>query len=378
MKRKYAIVAAVLLVVLIAVSLFLIFKPVSSRAFYVGVEFAYSDQVSQLEALVDKVKDYTNLFVIGDLNLTFNEAALTQACDYIVDSGLSFIVLFTSYPLYHYSIFDWMVNATTSFGDKFLGVYRFDEPGGNQLAQVQPNSVLVNSNAGGYAGVAQSYVAGLSPIVEYYLANGGKRLYTSDYGLFWFDYESGYSTVFGEFVGNQSRQITIALDRGAAQSFKEDWGAIITWKYDQPPYLENSTEMYSDLTLAYDAGAKYAVIFDYPNITNSNYGDLTQSDFGSLQKFWNNIHNNPSGFGSSPAEAAYVIPENYGFGFRGPTDTIWGLFPPDSLTPKIWDDTTTLVNRYGADFNIIYDDPQVINATLNSYSQVFYWNQTVT
>ena len=76
MNRKYAILAAVLLIVLITVSLFLTVnmfsKQTSTRPFYVGVEFAYGNQFSQLKALVDQVKNYTNLFVIGSVDLTFN------------------------------------------------------------------------------------------------------------------------------------------------------------------------------------------------------------------------------------------------------------------------------------------------------------------
>ena len=33
----------------------------SDTEFFVGVEFAYSDNIDDLENLVDKVKDYTNL-----------------------------------------------------------------------------------------------------------------------------------------------------------------------------------------------------------------------------------------------------------------------------------------------------------------------------
>ena len=96
MKRKYAILAAVLLIVLISLSLFLtvnVFseqtstKQTSTRPFYVGVEFAYGNQFSQLEALVDQVKNYTNLFVIGSVGLTFNKSALDESCDYIFNAG---------------------------------------------------------------------------------------------------------------------------------------------------------------------------------------------------------------------------------------------------------------------------------------------------
>ena len=383
----------VVLIILIGLSLFLVINPfsnkTSTRPFYVGVEFAYSNQFSQLKALVDQVKNYTNLFVIGSVYLTFNRTALDESCDYIFNSGLNFIVLFTSYTMYNasdgwvgYTIFDWIINAKQKYGDQFLGFYRFDEPGGNQL-DMGP-SMLINSTSfsypdtpNGYALVAENYAGNLSYIIGYYF-NQTKheiKIFTADYGLYWFDYTSGYSTILAEFVGNQSRQQIIALDRGAAQSFGKDWGVLVNWKYDQTPYLESGDELYNDLSLAYSSGAKYAVVFSFPNVTS--YGTLTQSHFDALEKFWNNIHNSPGIFPSNKAEVAYVLPKDYGFGFRNPNDTIWGLFPSDAATPKIWDDTTTLLNRYGTSLNIIYDDPAVTRATLDDYSKIFYWNQTV-
>jgi hypothetical protein len=208
---------------------------------------------------------------------------------------------------------------------------------------------------------------------------GRAKIFTSDYGLYWFDYDASYSTVFAEFVGNQSRQGIIALDRGAAQSFNEDWGVIVTWKYDQPPYLENGTELYNDLSLAYGAGATYAIVFSYSPQNITDYGTLTQDHFEALQKFWTTIHTNPSSFLPNPAEAAYVVPADFGFGFRNSSDTIWGLFPADNytLTQKIWNDTQILLTRYNGKLNIIYDYPPVIEPTLNNYAKVFYWNQTV-
>jgi hypothetical protein len=398
--------AAVLLIVLITVSLFFtvntLSKHTSTRPFYVGVEFAYSNQFSQLKALVDQVKNYTNLFIIGSVGLTFNRTALDESCDYIFNSGLNFIVLFTSFLMYNdsngwigYTIFNWTADAEQKYGDQFLGIYRFDEPGGNQLDK--GTSILINNNSTfsypddptGYAAVSEGYVGNLSAIVEYYFnhTNYTTKIFTADYGLYWFDYASGYSTVLAEFVGNQSRQLIIALDRGAAQSFNKDWGVIIDWKYDQPPYLESGPELYSDLSLAYSAGATYAVVFSYPDI--GPYGTLTQPQFDALQKFWNDIHTNPGLFAPSKAEEAYVIPEDYGFGFRGPSDTIWGLFSADSLSPKIWDDSEILLYgivvsyqlppqyRYYSNLNIIYDNSTLIGPTLNNYTKVFYWNQTV-
>ena len=99
--------------------------------------------------------------------------------------------------------------------------------------------------------------------------------------------------------------------------------------------------MYTDLSLAYSAGAKYAVVFSYPNITS--YGTLTDEHFEALQKFWNTLHSNPDSFGSNKPKVAYVVPADYGFGFRNPNDTIWGLFPADtSISKNLFDDVTTL------------------------------------
>ena len=74
----------------------------SASGFFVGVEFAYSNNVGDLKSLVDKVKDYTNLFVIGSVAMTFNDTALDESCDYIYDAGLYFIILFTDTEMYRH------------------------------------------------------------------------------------------------------------------------------------------------------------------------------------------------------------------------------------------------------------------------------------
>lgn len=381
MNRKLTILVAAVLVASVVLSLFLVQNWLSSnqtpaREFYVGVMFAYGNETSQVKALVDKVKDYTNFFVLGSTDLLDSQSALTEACDYIYNANLSFIVQFKGLQAYNYSITDWMVMAHQRYGNQFLGVYRYDEPGGSQL-DGNPAQQLINSTAAGpnptYASVANQYVYTLSYFSTYYL-NYSPRIFTSDYALYWFDYKADYTTVFAEFVGNQSRDRHIALCRGAANAFDKDWGVIVTWKYNQAPYLESGVELYNDLALAYSAGAKYAVVFSYPQI--GPYGTLTDEHFQALQLFWNMLHTNPGSFGSNPPNAAYVVPADYGFGFRSATDTIWGLFPPDELSSKIFSDVSILTVKYGAHFNILYDEP-VITPLLKNYTQVFYWNQTV-
>jgi hypothetical protein len=380
LKTKLRIFTVSLIVALIIVSSFLaanLFTHQSAtRKFYVGVEDAYSSQVSEVKALVDKVKNFTNLFVIGSVALTFNQTALDEACDYVYDAKLNFIVLFTSSIAYNWSMgyrtFDWMDEAQIKYGDQFLGVYRYDEPGGNQLDR--GTSQLVK-NASSYAEAANDYVGNISNIVNFYL-DYSPRVFTADYGLFWFDYKASYSSVFSEFVGNESRQRIIALDRGAAAAFNRDWGVIINWKYDGPPYLESKSELYADLSLAYSAGAKYAFVFSYPNTTA--YGTLTEDHFNALRNFWNTLQNVPDSFGSLNPKVAYVVPADYGFGFRSRTDTIWGLFAPDSLSAKIFNDVEYLTEKHDSQVDILYDEPQQTARLLGKYNQVFYWNQTVT
>ncbi|MGD6851204.1 MAG: hypothetical protein ACQCN6_04000 [Candidatus Bathyarchaeia archaeon] len=378
MNRKLIVATAIGLTVIVALSLFAVWNWFSDnqalrREFYVGVEFAYGDDPSLVAALVDKVKDYTNLFVLGSPGLTFNESALTEACDYIYNSKLNFIVLFTGLDRYSYNISQWMLDAQTRYGKQFIGIDRYDEPGGNQIDngpyQLVNKTALPNPT---YASVADAYVGNLTFFPEYYLQFTPKIM-TADYALYWFDYKSNY-TIFGEFVGNESRQRHIALCRGAAEAFGKDYGIVITWKYNQAPYLENGAELYDDLALAYSAGAKYVVVFSYPNTTS--YGTLTEEHFAALQKFWTNLHRDPDSLGSNPAEVAYVVPADYGFGFRSPTDNIWGIFPADELSPKIYNDTQTLTSQYNAGYNILYDSPQT-SALLQNYTQVYFWNQTI-
>ena len=342
----------------------------SPREFYLGVEYAYGDSVSELERLVDKVKNYTNLFVIGSIQITFNQTALNESCDYISNAGLKILVLFTDSTKYSYSIFTWMTQAKQTYGDQFLGVYRYDEPGGDQLSKVDSRFV---KNATNYADAASQYTSGLKAIIDYY-RNYADRIFTADYGLYWFDYQAGYTAIFAEFVGNQSRQRHIALCRGAAQAHNRDWGAIVTWKYDNAPYLESGDELYSDLTLAYSAGAKYAIVFSYPQI--GSYGTLTEDHFDALKRFWSDIHSNPQSFGSSKAEVAYVLPKDYGFGLRSAEDNIWGLFNADELSAKVWNDVNRLINQYGSRLDILYDDVG-FDAVKSRYERVIFWNQTV-
>jgi hypothetical protein len=344
----------------------------STPEFFVGVEFAYSDNVGDLKDLVDKVKDYTNLFVIGSLEISFNQTALNEACDYVVDSGLHLIVFFTDSTMYNYTIFNWMAEAKQKYGDKFLGVYRYDEPGGNQL-DLGP-SLLIEKETN-YTTMAANYTNALNLLVHYYM-NFSDKVFTADYGLYWFDYKAGYTAVFAEFGWNHSRPLHIALCRGAAKAYNKDWGAIVTWEYTDEPYIESDRELYDDMVLAYKTGAKYVVVFDYPKIGQYGILNETEGHFGALEDFWNYVHSNPQEHGVIQGEVAYVLPQDYGFGFRNAEDKIWGLWN-DGLSPKVWADANTLIDQYGSRLDIVYSDPEIMDAVKSRYDRLFFWNETV-
>lgn len=244
-------------------------------------------------------------------------------------------------------------------------------------AQFIPYETLLQSNPlKDYANTANTFIEIKEKGVESVKTNMSElNVLTSDYALYWFDYQLGYDTVLAQFVGNESRERHIALCRGAADTLGGDWGAIITWKYNQPPYLESGDELFADLAVAYSAGAKYGIVFTYPNMTT--YGTLTDEHFEALQRFWTTMHDDPDSFGSNPAKAAYVVPADYGFGFRNANDKIWGLWEADEHSQKIYDDTIFLTGKYGAGLNILYDGPETA-AKLDGYQQVYYYNQTVT
>jgi hypothetical protein len=329
---------------------------------------------------VDKVKDYTNLFVIGSIEISFNQTALNEACDYVVDSGLHLIVFFTDSDMYNYTdsqmqnytIFDWMVDAKQKYGDMLEGVYRYDEPGGNQLDL--GDSILIK-NATDYANMAANYTNSLGLLINYYKRYIG-TVVTADYGLYWFDYKAGYISVLTEFGWNHSRPRHIGLCRGAAEAFNRDWGAIVTWEYTDEPYIESEEELYEDMVLAYRNGAKYLVVFDYPKI--GPYGILTDQHFTALRDFWSYVRRNQEEHGVVQGEAAYVLPQDYGFGFRNPQDRIWGLWEADNLSQKVWDDVNTLIARYGSRLDIVYDETEFMDAVKNRYDKLFFWNETIT
>jgi hypothetical protein len=371
---------------------------------YVGVAFC-GNKIIQAEMLIDRVKSYTNLFILdcGINPISQNLSAAREICDYAVNAGLNIIVnLGTSVRHGWLSQLQFYNESRFMYGDKFLGAYYDDEPAGvvldwdwseffnqnssllwgySSLSLRDIYSNLQADNATGthpdnYAREAEWFNNMLEQERGHnYLKQYNITTFTSDYALYWFDYQGGYNTILAQFGWNTSVTQQISLVRGAAALHNKDWGAILTWKYTQPPYLDSGENIYSQMKTAYDAGAKYIVLFNYPQIGDNPYGGaMTDEHFIALQNFWSQIVTKTTP-NSAPAQAALVLPKDYGWGMRSVDDKIWGFWGSDDKSPLIWNNFQTLLNQYGSRLDVVYDDPAF--PLQGNYSKVYYWNQTI-
>jgi hypothetical protein len=434
MKKSFTAIA---LILVIAVAMFigiLLARNDSSKGSedpqaYVGVAYC-GNSVAQGKEMIDKVKGYTNLFVLQSGLLERDFKSVDELGDYAVSAGMYFLPYFGVFV--HSSFSVWLETAKQKWGTHLLGVYYADEPGGKMLdgnvefkdavtgdtitkttygdiAVQKSNGIIINYQLGGTIhlyepngnsdmseetfypnGTIQivkpsatgfsfnSYqeLLGIKPFIDIndsaqrfnvrdknnieFLKVNSTKVFTSDYALYWFDYLSGYDVVLGQVGWNLTLNQQIALLRGAADLQNKSWGIVITWKYQQPPYLANGSEILSQMRTAYDCGAKYFVLFDYYFDSDSSvYGTLTEDHFQALKSFWNNVVNDPQAVqGSIKADSVLVLPQNYGWGTRWDGDKIWGIFLSDAKTHQIWVLMQTSLIERGFNLDIVYNDTQ--------------------
>ena len=366
---------------------------------YVGVDMAYGYNAATAKTLIDKVSNFTNFFVVGASGICQAET-LGTVFQYAYDNGLSFMSFpptfrigprnqtgynETEWTSYNYT--QWFNYAKTNWTDHLLGFLDpvEDEPGGQMLDQSGDRPVFItNGNISGnvyvdnFQQAANAFVSGYGSKLNVDRANpilnaSGCPLWTADYALYWFDYKAGQDGVFAEFGWNYSRQINVALNRGAATAYSKDWGAVLAYTYTVSPYFESGAKLYEDMITAYDAGAKYILIFD----TSPNYlTDILQPEhLQAMQQFWQYAQNNPRKITPVWQRTALVLPEGYGYGFRGPDDWIWGLWHPadipfaHNLNIAVGD----LLQQYGDKLDIIYEDSPKPIYTIG-YQRIIYWN----
>ena len=217
-RKSLAILVSILIVALLLLNYGFLAKPQieESPEFFVGVDVAYAD-LPAIKGLIDKVSSYINLFVIGSTGISYDQIKLDETCQYLYDKDMYFIIYSDSSRRLQL-----ISDIEKKYGDHFLGVYYDDEPGGKQLDLFEYRWVKEADN---YTDAANQFVEHLKwwlnlrfPRNETLpqVAPSDFRLFTSDYALYWFDYKAGYDVVFAEFGWNYSRQLNIALNRGAA------------------------------------------------------------------------------------------------------------------------------------------------------------------
>ncbi len=420
MKYLYAF-TAIFLIVAISAALLVPARLADANKgspFYVGVSFN-GNTAAEAKLLIDKVapltNPYTNLFVLQSFPISRNETAINEILDYATAHGLYIIVNLSSYNQTYWPMqFKIFQNAQSRWGEHFLGAYYSDEPGGIQIDYnwtgfvenmtkyfaINPvnSSIPISATSPMYqmylklldaqvnGTVPQNYDLETKLFLEYFtrdigfanLTSAGIKTFVSDYALYWFDYLAGYDVVLTQFGSNSSYIQNIDLVRGAARLQNKDWGAIITWKYTQSPYLDTGDEIYRQMLTAYQAGAKYVILFDYPYEEGGNpYGVLQEEHFEALKRFSNDAMATSKMrtiSDDSTADAVLVLPANYGWGMRRQNDIIWGFWEPDAKSAQVWRSTRTLLAQYGVHLDIVYDDSAFPFA--GKYEHVYFWNQT--
>ncbi|MDR0373010.1 MAG: hypothetical protein LBI79_05585, partial [Nitrososphaerota archaeon] len=212
-----------------------------------------------------------------------------------------------------------------------------------------------------YDDAAQMFIdtnkAQLERIDKAQLSKADILVFSADYGLYWWDYQSGYDVVLAELGWNNTVEQEIGLVRGAANLQGKSWGTILTWTYTHPPYLTNGEAMYQQMRASYEAGAEYVIIFNYSE-NSAEPNTLQEEHFLALERFWKDVVQNPAVLqGGVKAEAALVLPRNYGWGMRNPHDTIWGIWSADDVSQEIWNQLQSKIDQYGLKLDIVFEDP---------------------
>jgi len=176
---------------------------------FFGVDVAY-ENLTEIKILINEVSSYTNFLGIGCTGITYNVTRLDEVCQYGYDKGLSFIV-YSERFLQH----QWLEEAKNRWGERFLGFYFWDENGGKQVDLFEYKAVVEADN---YTDASNQFVNRVNLSLRFmnYLDPAVPSLFTSDYALYWFNYKAGYDVLLAQLGWNYSRQLNIALCRGAA------------------------------------------------------------------------------------------------------------------------------------------------------------------
>ena len=98
--RQVTTLSIILIVVLVTSSFLVPYSTINNttktQSIYLGVSFC-GNTTTEAKTLIDKVKDYTNLFVLQSGVISTKETATNEICDYAANANLHFIVYFFSF-----------------------------------------------------------------------------------------------------------------------------------------------------------------------------------------------------------------------------------------------------------------------------------------
>src|SRR3972149_2056763 len=202
MTKRFCVILAVILIIAVFTPIVYWrygFSEKPEAPLFFGVSFG-GKTASEAKLLIDKVKGYTNFFLVNSWDLSINETALNEVCDYAAKADLSFMVFFDfislnprGYPWHS----EWILSAEERWGNKFLGIYIYEEPGGKQIETGVFDEFIMGrldvpqrfKNASNYSEAADIFVTELPKGTSFeFLKNSGIKKFTSDYALYWFDY----------------------------------------------------------------------------------------------------------------------------------------------------------------------------------------------
>jgi hypothetical protein len=357
---KYISVFLVLLLLSSATTVLVMYYEPSADEANVNVGVAFcGNTTAEAKLLIDRTESYTSLFILNSAGnpISRNQTMIEEIGDYAVASDLKIIInlgynstgrRFPRNWFWSLSSLDGIKQRWTErWGDKFLGIYYSDEPGGIQLDGDWENyfawlgALGENPNSAAGLNFPPAYVEAIHSLSRIYdkiqttngsepddyneeadffvndvirndpgfssLKKSGFTTFTSDYGLYWFDYLGGYDVMLAQIGWNCSLAQQIGLVKGAANMQNKEWGVIITWKYGSAPYLDNGDQIYNQMMTAYRAGADYIVMFNYPILEGNDYGLMDDEHFFALERFWNDATGKKKGTAADDKMAAKAV-----------------------------------------------------------------------
>ncbi|MDR2204160.1 MAG: hypothetical protein LBE76_07725 [Nitrososphaerota archaeon] len=183
MKRNW-IITTLLCIILISILFIGTYSLSNKKAHcidvYVGIDAAYAD-MTELKTLIDQVKDYTNIFVLGSTNITLDEAKFNEMSRYINACNLSFAAYThtTKNTSLEFNQSSWTATAKQQWN--FSGLYCYDEPGGYQI-DCDPLFMIVQE-ANNPSEAADKYVQRLHNYISEFI-DLDTVVMTSDYALY--------------------------------------------------------------------------------------------------------------------------------------------------------------------------------------------------